>query len=297
MCGRTRPAGWAALLLFLAATGVYVTGSVLVFEAGLLNPAISSTNGLVDATLLCSAVALLVIVGGIVFGIGKLRPGQVGLHAGRLPLGLGVTLALWLLAQFVGLSAGLIDAGSIAIHRNWPALGAAWIVGALIGQLFGNALFEEIAYRGFLLPQVYLKLGGRWSASPKARLAAAVVISQAVFALMHAPIRLHQGTSLEDLPANLLATVPLGVFFCWVYLRTGNLFIAVGVHALINKPTPLLESAPEPQLVLFALAVLMLLLWPWLTRRFGPTHDQGQSPQSSSSQSSSQDSSSDHSSS
>ena len=43
MCHRTKPAGWGTLLLFLAVTGVYVSGSVLVFEAGLLSPAISAT--------------------------------------------------------------------------------------------------------------------------------------------------------------------------------------------------------------------------------------------------------------
>ena len=48
--------------------------------------------------------------------------------------------------------------------------------------------------------------------------------------------------------------------------ESGNLFITVGVHGLINKPTALLECVFAPQHVLLILVILMLLLWPLLTR-------------------------------
>ena len=263
---QTRPTGWGTLLLFGAATATYVTASVVVVEGGLLDEPVAATHGLVDKALLCSAAALLVITGGILFGIGRLKPRDVGLLVARVPLALAVTLALWVLAQVAALIIGLIHTGGITLHHDWAENQATRVFGQVIGQLFGNALFEEIAYRGFLLTQVYLLLaaGSVWSA--KTRLIAAVAISQAFFALMHIPIRLHRGTEPAALPLNLLATVFVGVFFCWVYLRTGNLFIAVGVHALINKPTALLECVLAPQHVLLILVILMLLLWPLLTR-------------------------------
>ena len=263
---QTRPTGWGTLLLFGVATATYVTASVVVVEGGLLNEPVAATHGWVDEALLCSAAALLVITGGILFGIGRLKPRDVGLSAARLPLALAVTLALWLLAQVAALIISLIHTGGITLHHDWAEYQATRVFGQVIGQLFGNALFEEIAYRGFLLAQIYLLLAARPAWSAKTRLIAAVAISQAFFALMHIPIRLHQGTEPAALPPNLLATVFFGVFLCWVYLRTGNLFIAVGVHALINKPTALLECVFAPQRVLLILVVLMLLAWPLLTR-------------------------------
>lgn len=264
---RATPTGWGTILLFCAATAAFATGSVFVFEAGLLHQAVAATGGLVNATLLCNAVALIVIVGGILLSIGRLKLKDVGLCAAKLPQAVIVTLALWAVVQLAELVIGLIQTGAVGFHEGWATRGPAAVIGNLIGQLFGNALFEEIAYRGFLLPQIYLKLCRRWAGSPGKALVVALLLSQGFFALTHIPIRLHQGTVADALPANLLATVAVGAFFCWVYLQTGNLLIAVGVHALINSPTPLLDAPLSPQLAVFVAVVLMLLLWPLWVRR------------------------------
>jgi membrane protease YdiL (CAAX protease family) len=259
---RPRPIGWTALVLFCAATAAYAGGSVLAVEARLLERPVAATGGLVDEALLCSAAALLVIVGGILFGTGRLRPRDVGLAVRRLPLALLITLVLWALAQLAALVVGLIHTGDVALRPAWAAGQASATVGHLMGQLLGNALFEEVAYRGFLLAQLYLLLGARSGWSPTTRLAVAAAVSSGFFALMHIPVRLHQGAAPHDLPLNLLATVVFGVFFCWIYLQTRNLFIAIGVHALVNTPTSLVECALSPQHVLYALVFVMLLVWP-----------------------------------
>jgi membrane protease YdiL (CAAX protease family) len=264
---RATPTDWVTILLFCAATAAFATGSVFAFEAGLLHPAVAATGGLVSATLLCNAAALIVIVGGILLGMGRLKLKDAGLCAAKLPQAVIVTLALWAVVQLGELVIGLIQTGAVGFHEGWATRGPAAVIGTLIGQLFGNALFEEIAYRGFLLRQLYLKLRERWPVSPVRPFILALLLSQGFFALTHIPIRLHQGAAVDALPANLLATVAVGVFFCWAYLQTGNLLIAVGVHALINSPTPLLDSPLSPQLAVFVAVVLMLLLWPLLVRR------------------------------
>jgi membrane protease YdiL (CAAX protease family) len=40
----------------------------------------------------------------------------------------------------------------------------------------------------------------------------------------------------------LLAQFVMGLAFAGIYLRTGNLFLAMGVHTLTNNPGPLLED-------------------------------------------------------
>ena len=108
-----------------------------------------------------------------------------------------MTAVLWLFAQVglvawqavfgrTGWSGGPFDANPL-----WNR-GATVVTGALIAQLLGNALYEEITFRGFLLPQLYLKLE-RWQDRPALRIACAVLLSVAMFALIHIPIRLWTG--------------------------------------------------------------------------------------------------------
>lgn len=72
------------------------------------------------------------------------------------------------------------------------------------------------------------------------------------------------GLSGLDLALGLLAPGLLGVVFALVYLRTGNLFIAVGLHALVNAPTLLFAGSSIPAMVMLAMVALVLLIWPRL---------------------------------
>ncbi|WP_457631282.1 hypothetical protein, partial [Oceanithermus sp.] len=55
----------------------------------------------------------------------------------------------------------------------------------------------------------------------------------------------------------------------WMWLRTGNLFIAVGWHGLMDFPIHLV-TAPQnvPEGITFLVGVLLLAGWPWLRRRW-----------------------------
>ncbi len=56
-------------------------------------------------------LGLLVIVVGVVFLLGKLRPQDVGLHLRELPIGLLITLIIWLLIQVFALVTSLATTG------------------------------------------------------------------------------------------------------------------------------------------------------------------------------------------
>ena len=106
----------------------------------------------------------------------------------------------------------------------------------------GNALFEEIAYRGFLFPQLYLRLAGCGSA--RKRLGLALLISQGLFALSHIPNRIYLGMTPSEIALDLLMLLGWGTIYTLIYLRTDNLFIVVGIHALGNTPTTLFKTPP-----------------------------------------------------
>jgi len=52
-------------------------------------------------------------------------------------------------------------------------------------------------------------------------------------------LRLSHGLVLPNLIAGLVLA---GLIFAWIYLSTGNLWFSIGLHALINAPTPVLAS-------------------------------------------------------
>src|SRR5580704_5607981 len=103
--------------------------------------------------------------------------------------------------------------------------------GLFVGQIFGNALYEEIVYRGFLTVQVYLLLRrlGRNLA-----MVLAVVMVQAVFATIHIPMLIVAGHGWAEVVAILPQLFIMGVALAIIYLVTGNLLIAVGAHALAD---------------------------------------------------------------
>ena len=88
--------------------------------------------------------------------------------------------------------------------------------------------------------------------------------SQLIFAASHLPghllIRHLTGGALWT---QLLLQGIAGALLLLIYLRTRNLWIAVGLHGLANAPTPLV-----PGTVSWEVPLLVLLIgWPWLARR------------------------------
>jgi membrane protease YdiL (CAAX protease family) len=256
----TREATWWVLAVFLVATvAVAAFVNLVFFRLDSPDAIVRATLGLIDWTLMGSAFSLLIVVGGVIFGLGRLRPAEVGLIAARLPEAIVVTALLWIATQALVMAGAWAALGEIPINPRWAERGVTVVIGALIAQLLGNALAEEIIYRGFLLPQSWLKLPARtgW------RLLVAVLISQSIFALSHIPNRIFYGMTLAEITLDMLMLLLFGVYYAFLYLRTGNLFIAVGVHALANQPASIVQSdLPAP--LLLALTLLLAIAWPKL---------------------------------
>src|SRR5262249_59034559 len=94
--------------------------------------------------------------------------------------------------------------GVVGWEGAWKGLGETAAIGALVAQLFGNALYEEIFFRGVLLRQIYWRLGPETTHLQKfQKVAIALAISQSLFALIHLPILLSGGSSLIVALAHL----------------------------------------------------------------------------------------------
>jgi membrane protease YdiL (CAAX protease family) len=237
----------------------------LVFFAGnAFRPLASATGGVFTGSLIVNVIFLVIMVGGVMLIRGGLRFYDVGLIMRRLGGGIAFTLVFWGAAQLVHMLAGLLYRGHVALSPAWNDPG--FMIGLVLAQIFGNALFEEIAYRGFLFPQLYLWLGDRES-NPWKRLGLALLISQGAFAISHIPNRIYLGMSADAIAFDLLLLLTWGVFYTIIYLRTDNLFVVVGAHAMGNVPTTLFATAPGLEgngeaVLIYAMIIVVMFLYP-----------------------------------
>jgi uncharacterized protein len=206
-------------------------------------------------TLSVNLASFAIIVGGLFFFLGNLKPKDVSLQWSKLFLGVIFTLILFLLHSLAVCSIARLS--PLNIFNNWQDVGIGNTTDYLVGQLFGNTFYEETVYRGFLLTQLYLKLS-------KAKIFFSVLFSQTIFALMHVPNRLvgNGGFSLGDFVGLFIS----GLFFCIVFLLTKNLFAVMGFHTLGNMPFLQLSNTNgakenETSLLLASLTICMGIFW------------------------------------
>ena len=107
-------------------------------------------------TLTANLAGLMLLVVGLLFLVGRLRPRDVGLVPTDLRNGVFYTISSFVLIQ-VGVAAASVATGA-GVVNDWIGYGALATVSLLVAQLLGNALLEEIAFRGFLLRQLFRKL-------------------------------------------------------------------------------------------------------------------------------------------
>ncbi|MDH5759980.1 MAG: CPBP family intramembrane metalloprotease [Gemmatimonadota bacterium] len=228
--GRLR-LGWR-LALFLLAAALLTFVALLVLPGGLTGSSVATTMGCLGAGW------MLLRLEGRPFADLGLRPGVPALAGSGAGVGVGVA---------VGLAAVLLMAilGGVTWSRT-PGTAQAWALsgGATLGILALPALAEEALLRGYPL----LTLSEEWGGGP------AVVVTAVVFGLLH--LGNPEVTALAI--GNIVAA---GLLLGAVYVRTGSLWWAFGVHLgwnwahafLVDLPvsgfdlvdTPLIEAAPR----------------------------------------------------
>lgn len=225
---------------------------------------IDVSGGLITYTLANTWAGLLICVGGVALWYGDLEPADIGFYPRQIPLATTIVVGCWLLYSLTQGIAGVV-VGNLALHPTWTNPGVLATLGEALGFILGNAPFEEFAFRGFLLVQLYLLLDGDWwQSNEQARTAAAVGGSSLLFTLLHLPAFVFGGIGVEMLGAIFVYALLL----CLVYLRTQNIFLAIGFHALANFSIPVFAVAetialPVDLSIVWAIpAALVVIFWP-----------------------------------
>lgn len=221
-----------------------------------------ATGGWLSVTLI-TAVGLGVVQLALVFGPGRQTPRDVGWRPRTIVPAIVGTVALWALMHAGTLAWSLAHGTALTPAPAW-ASGAGVALGPLLAQLLGVALVEETVFRGYLWPQVVLRL--RRVASARTAWVSGLLLSQALFAALHIPVLLSRGLDGSAVASSLLMLLFVGLVFACVYAATGNLWLAVGGHALGNTPT-LLVTPQGPHPTMWLLAGLLAIIAVAWTRR------------------------------
>lgn len=266
-----RPASWWILGL----TAVTVAGTLLFNNVVILQSPVPAfvvslyreTSGLITATLIASFSTLVVTVI-VIFGIGRVRPWDVGWRGPQFWRGLAVTLAFWIAMQVALAVICGLNGDDISLHAAWNRRSASAIIGVVLAQFFGTALVEETLIRGFFLTQFYLKAASVFRHT--IAVAVAVFGSTLLFSALHLPNDLWVGhVRGPDLMLNQVGFVIFGLIASALFLVTRNLFVTVGLHAIVNAPAPIVETAQiTVYQVWFGLTMLLLVTW-WIANWLG----------------------------
>lgn len=216
----------------LVIAALLVHGVLLVIINLAFGARVSGLNTLTANLLFC------VVVGALVLGRGNMRWRDVGLQRQHLAAGVGFTVLV-----LVGSSAALMLASTllpgVRLVFDWARLEPDRLGLALVSHLFVIAPYEEAFFRGFLFVQLYLAVRQRL---PRLAMLTALLSSQVLFALGHIPNAVWVTGGADELSLNTTRLLFNGLLYAFIYLLTGNLFTAIGVHALHNLPPLALES-------------------------------------------------------
>jgi membrane protease YdiL (CAAX protease family) len=273
---------FAGLRIIVLVTVVHLILStvmnLVIFPSQVLGFLQQATFGLVNSTLQANLIFMLVVFP-LILVAGGLKPKDLALSpvAGgettSILKGVVWTLVALLLVHLFTLLAVACGAGPLQasepVANGLLSKSGISALGVILGQLFGNALYEEILFRAFLIPQLLILLKKRnrkWSWSKCFWLS--VLISQIIFSLQHIPNLIYRGASLSDLSPSLLTLFVAGLLLAAVFLLTRNLYAAIGVHAVVNYP-PMLIATPIVGLEFSAYFVIaVIVVWNhWNERR------------------------------
>jgi uncharacterized protein len=243
------------LIMFFVVFSVFTIGIIaFVFGPGILDGLTELTKGLVQRALLPNIAIILVFIYGLLIIYGKFKPSELGLEREELLQAIWVIAIVILMLQVISTASGAISYKTLTIGNLWSKVSGSTALGILISQLLVVAVQEEIIFRGFLMPQVYLRIK---KVKYIVRMGFALVISQGLFAVWHIPIRIFLGMSLTSTIISIFSVFMLGIIFALIYIRTGNIFISMGMHGLWNSVQATAQSNIYMIIVVLIMATMI----------------------------------------
>ena len=230
-------ATWILIVAILVQCAWSSFAHFVLFPTGILQSLYYHTGSILHPTF-TGYVLLSICTGFLLCYIGGLRAKDFAIFHKQILPAVGFTLLAWAIIQL----SPLLNGHSLEILTAWNEDGysARKFSRFFVGQLFGNALYEELFYRGFLISQFTLLFRKKFSMTKAVIFA--VIFSQIIFAVIHIPHRIVNEIPLVE---SIVRTFFNGIIFASLFLLTKNIFAVTGLHALWNASPNLFEHSVD----------------------------------------------------
>lgn len=232
-----------------------------------LDTLLDISGGLIGPLVSLSFIKIAFIAIGLILWIGHFKPRELGLWIRNVPAGLLAAVFLWALLQLTMMIAGFLSEGFIRFSSAMEGLEPLRGIALLVLFAVTKALFDEIVYRGLLIPQLHTKLQRFVPFDAGMNLVLAVILSQLIYIIIQIPLMDFGEGNEYHLTSAILSVVALSILNSLIFLRTKNLYIAAGVHALWFNMALFTETDFPPTIALAALVVLFIAIYPMLPDR------------------------------
>lgn len=229
------------------------------FSVDFFKPIAEMSYYFINSTLQANLISLL-IFGFIIFKIGKHNLSSLWLTKEKLKTALWIGIIFWLIFQITVIIYVFFSKETLSLH---PHINKE--IGALLGQLFGNALNEELIFRGIFFLQLYIILRNRLS--NRMALIISIIITQLFFAVIHLPNRILV-KHYENLIVDQIRLFIMGALFVLLYIRTQNFALCVIIHALCNYPLRIFNSDFPHGIAILAFYLLIMIFWKKIEAKF-----------------------------
>ncbi|MEP6755676.1 MAG: CPBP family intramembrane glutamic endopeptidase [Chthonomonadales bacterium] len=223
----------------------------------------TASKGLLNQTLCLFFVPIVCLIFIFLIRIIKLKPADIGLRRDNLLAGMGIAVAFWSIAQLAHVGFVLANHRGLNLNYIWTSMPFAFDgLGSYISLYAGNAFYEEVAFRGFLLTQILSRVmdTGKWN--QRNSIIISILSSQLIFAIIHLPSNTN---SLHPI-ALFLEQFVFGILLALIYLMSRNLWICIGLHALLNGPPPIMEPLLRPASAGLIALVAIVIIAGWTSR-------------------------------
>ena len=260
-------ATWIVIVAILVQCAWSSFAHFVLFPTGILQSLYYYTGSILHPTF-TGYVLLSICMGYLLCYIGGLRAKDFAIFHKQILPAVGFTLLAWAIIQL----SPLLSGDALVVDPTWSEQGELMhrFSQFFIGQLFGNALYEELFYRALLISQftiLFLK-----KCSTTKALIFAVICSQLLFALIHIPHRIVNGIPFDQMVVSMANLFFISLLFTALFLLSKNIFIPVGVHALGNRSPNIFEQCDDQfGLISIILIFLAILFWKRICRKI-PKH-------------------------
>jgi hypothetical protein len=142
---------WVHASVVLAWLAVFLPANFWFGPSQVWLPLREASRGLVYPALIVGLACMLLVVGVVLISIGRFRPRELGLELSKLPDAIVYTLLVWTLMQLSAIALSRFAGETPQLVPGLDGSGAGNLAGALVAQLFGNALCEEVLWLRVLL--------------------------------------------------------------------------------------------------------------------------------------------------